>query len=1185
MMPSDKSKHKCFTKNKVYCMLLAFSWLSQACQTPESTMAFELLASSKTGIDFNNEIVESDSLNILKFEYLYNGAGVGIGDFNNDGQQDIFFAGNKVSSRLYLNKGDFDFEDATEASKVTTNRWCTGVAIVDINQDGWDDIYISTIHPDKTKTARNLFYINKGIVENEVPVFEELAGSMGLADSSYSTQVAFLDYDLDGDLDMYLVNNALEDFSRNTPYGQREDGTGKSVDRLFRNNGNGISGLPQFTDVSKEANIVVEGWGLGIIVNDFNQDGYPDVYVTNDFLSNDHLYINNQDGTFTNQISNYLKHQEHNGMGVDAADINNDGFNEIVGVDMMPNDNLRQKTMFSNIGYDRFWLNRQRGYQDQYVRNVLQFNNGNNTFSDIGYMSGMYCTDWSWSALLADYDNDGHRDLLITNGYPKDVTDLDFTTYASGSNMFGTPEARLAKAMQAIDKLVGIKKPNFIFKNNNDLTFTNQAKAWGLDRPSYTNGAAYADLDNDGDLDLVMNNINDKAFIYRNKLCRKNNNEANFLRLQLITIKGKSNALGTKVKVYSKSQFQYAEQQQQRGYKSSVEPYMHFGLGEITIIDSLVVAWPAGNQQVLKNIAVNQVIKVYESNAIVSTKVIKKKNTKIFEEVHKTLNVFYKHEEGLAIDFKEGQALLPQMHSKLGPGVAVGDVNSDGLEDFIIGGTAGKSAVIFYQQTVGVFKSTQLPSKKMEDMGMLLFDADADGDLDLYCASGSSEFGRTADNYQHRFYRNLGKENFFMDTTALPKIKSSASCVIANDFDKDGDLDLFVGGRVVPLKYPSPPESHLLRNDGKGNFSNATVAIAPSLQFVGMVTSALWSDFDNDGFTDLIMVGEWMPINIFKNIGGKKFEHLSPKNLAHTTGWWNSLVGGDFDSDGDTDYIAGNLGLNSIFQASEKEPVSIYASDYDGNGSFDPIISRFIEGVEYPTHYRETITDQMSFLRRSLLRYSVYGKATLQNFIPADKLEEALIYKATYFKSAYIENAGNGNFKIKPLPIEVQTTPVYGMVVTDLNSDGNVDVMAIGNSYSSETASGLYDAGIGVVLQGDGKGNFSSIHVNNSGFFVDNDAKGFAELKISKNKSLWIVTTNSDSTKVFMQTDLQKQTVLSINRDDAYAEIIFEDGKKQKQEFYFGSGYLSQSSRSFTIPTRASEIYIVNVHGIKRKVF
>lgn len=1156
----------------------------QSCQQSEEDMVFELLNSEKTGIAFENSITDNDSLNILTFEYLYNGAGVGIGDFNNDGFQDIFFAGNTVSSKLYVNRGSFLFEDATERSGVTTDRWCTGVAIVDINEDGWDDIYVSTIHPDRERASSNLFFINRGLAGNSFPVFDELAGKMGLADSSYSTQAAFLDYDLDGDLDMYLVTNALEEFSRHTPYGQRKNGTGKSVDKLFRNNGNDSTGLPRFSDVSREANILTEGWGLGVIVNDFNLDGYPDIYVTNDFLTNDHLYINNQDGTFSDRVEEFLKHQEYNGMGVDAADINNDGFNEIAAVDMMPDDNPRQKAMFSNIAYDRFLLNRQRGYQDQYVRNVLQLNNGNGSFSDIGYLSGIYCTDWSWSVLLADYDNDGYRDLLITNGYPKDITDLDFTAYNSGSNMFGTSDARIKNAVKGLERLIGVKKPNFLFRNNKDLTFTNRALDWGLDQPSYTNGAAYADLDNDGDLDLVMNNINDKAFVYCNKLRESGHKATNFLRVQLIAEKGRSNALGVKITAYSNGSLQYSEHQQHRGYKSTVEPFIHFGLGNVTVVDSLVIIWPRGRKQVIENVAANQVIKVDERNAFALDRPANTTKTTDFLEVHCRLNVHHVNDESSFVDFKAGQALLPQMHSKLGPGVATGDMNNDNLEDIIVGGAAGESAVIFYQSPEGTFEPQRLPPKEMEDMGIVVFDADNDGDLDLYCASGSSEFGVEADRFRHRFYRNSGTGKFALDTAALPGLITSAGCVVAHDFDIDGDLDLFVGGRVVPLKYPSAPESFLLENDGKGNFRNVTEVLAPSLRFAGMVTSALWSDVDRDGFKDLIMVGEWMPITIFKNVSGKKFERLSPENLEHTVGWWNSLVGGDFDNDGDTDYVAGNLGLNSLFKASVREPVSIYANDYDDNGSYDAVIGRYIEGKEFPTHYRETLTEQMTFLRKSLVRYSVYGKATIPDFLPRHKLQNALVYKACFFQSAYIENTGDG-FVVKALPISAQTAPIYGMVVSDFNADGNLDLMAVGNSYSSETASGFYDAGIGLILHGDGKGNFVSSHPNASGFFVDSDAKALAEVRLADNARAWVVTSNNDSLKVFMSTDSDQHLFLPVKSDDVYAEILLDDGRIQKQEFYFGSGYLSQSSRSLIVPKRAMEIYIYDSKGIKRRAF
>jgi enediyne biosynthesis protein E4 len=1142
---------------------------------------FQRLRSSYTNITFNNLITESDSLNVLGFEYIYNGSGVGVGDFNNDGLTDIFFGGNMVSSKLYLNKGDFKFEDVTKSAGVETGLWCTGISLADINQDGLLDIYISTVHPNENKKSPNLLFIQKEVNANGIPTFEEVAAKVGLADSSYSTQAAFLDYDLDGDLDMYLLNNALENYSRNTPIGQRTDGQGKSVDRLYRCDSIG-NGLPHFTDVSRESGILAEGWGLGVVVNDVNRDGYPDVYVANDFLSNDHLLINNQDGTFTNRIAEYLKHQEYNGMGVDAADINNDGYNDIVAMDMMPDDNLRQKTMFPNIGYDRFMLNLQKGYQPQYVRNVLQLNNGNGSFSDIGYLAGINATDWSWSSLLADFDNDGFRDLLITNGYRKDVTDLDFIAYSRESSMFGTDKTRLEKAIATVNDLKGVLKPNFMFRNNGDLTFTNEAIAWGLDQPSFSNGAAYADFDNDGDLDLVMNNVNDEAFIYRNNLTKEK--PGNYLQLKFLDVKGNLSGLGAKVSLYAQGKMFYAEHQTQRGYKSTVEATEHFGLGKITTIDSIIVEWQTGKRQVLKNVLSNQLVTLEEKDASSPGQKDNTSPTKaIFAEVHTKYNVYHRPSgDEDFVDFKQGQALLPQKYSQLGPGVAVGDINEDGLEDFIVGAPKGKAATIFYQQSKGIFKKDSLPNKIQEDLGLLLFDADNDNDLDLYCVSGSSEFGRDTKNYQDRFYRNNGKGKFNPDSTALPNTESSGSGVTANDFDKDGDLDLFVGGRILPLRYPESPESYLLMNDGKGIFKNATPT---SLQKIGLVTTALWTDFDNDSWTDLVVVGEWMPVTFFKNKNGQLEKYIPKKPTPETTvGWWNSIASGDFDNDGDIDYVAGNVGLNSLYKASLQEPVCVYAKDFDENGSLDPILCRYVQGTEYITHPRETLTEQMVSMRRVLPRYVIHGNSPFQKLFPEEKLKGALIYKSTMFTSTYIENLGDGNFNFVALPTEAQVSPLFGINVTDFNGDGNLDILAVGNSYSTEPLTGYYDAGIGVCLQGDGSGNFKIVNVTQSGFFVDGDAKALAAINLGQNKSAWIATANRDSVKIFEHSEQHDLSTIKILADDAYAEIIFTDGKKRRQEFNYGSSYLSQSSRVLVLTPEIQEVQIVNVKGQRRKL-
>ena len=1147
----------------LFVMVMFLLLLAGCGQLDEKTL-FQLLPSSDTGITFKNELTESDSFNVLSFEYIYNGAGVGVGDVNNDGLSDIFFAGNMVSSSLYLNKGNFKFDDITERASIKTDLWCTGVSMVDINQDGLLDIYVSTIQPHVNKPpVPNLLYLNKGVSQEGIPVFEEVAAKIGLADSSYATQAAFLDYDLDGDLDMYMLTNALESYNRNQIMGLRNDGTGKSVDKFYRNEGL-VDGLPLFKDVSMEVGVQTEGWGLGIVVNDINRDGYPDLYIANDFMSNDHLYINTGKGKFVNSIRSMLKHQEQNGMGIDIADINNDALNDIVVLDMLPDDNLRQKTMFSTVGYDRFRLFRESGYEYQYIRNVLQLNNGNNSFSDIGYLSGIYATDWSWSSLFADFDNDGYRDLFVGNGYRKDVTDQDFIAYGKELAMFTTDKNRMKIIRQEVEKLPGVRKPNFLYRNNGDLTFIDKAKEWGLDQPSYSNGAAYADFDNDGDLDLVTNNINDEAFVYRNDLITdENKSDHHFLRIKLLGGKGNIAGYGTKITVYAAGQLHYAEHQTVRGYKSTVENIEHFGLGKVPsgIVDSITVMWPGGKSQVLRNISVNQTISVQNSDAV-ETREQFDPSVAMLTESHTTVGIKYQHHEEEFVDFLEGQFLLPHKHSQGGPGITVGDVNGDDLDDFILGGSAGKRAKIFVQQGNGSFKTDSLPAKVAEDMGVLLFDADNDGDQDIYCVSGSSEFKGDKINYQDRFYRNTGKGKFEYDASALPELTSSGSCVVANDFDRDGDIDLFVGGRVVPMRYPETPESYLLVNRGDGKFDNQTLKFSSALADAGLVTSAIWSDVNNDDWTDLVVVGEWMPITFFINNKGKSFTKLT---LENSTGWWNSISGGDFDNDGDIDYIAGNLGLNSIYKASVDEPVTVYAKDFDGNGSVDPILCRYIQGKEYPVHPREALTGQIASLRGVVERYSQYGGMGIQDILSKEKLENSIVLKSTMFSSVYIQNNSNNKFEIKPLPTEAQFAPMFGTLITDLDEDGNLDILSVGNSYACEVLSGYYDAGIGNYLRGDGNGNFKSVPVTQSGFFVDGDAKAMAKLISNEGKELLLVTQNRDSLKVFTKsgkTTTGAGSVVRLKPDDEYAIVELANGKKRKEELYRGSGYLSSSSRA-----------------------
>jgi len=1140
---------------------------------------FSAVPASHSAITFNNAIQETDSLNILAFEYLYNGGGVGIGDVNGDGLQDILFTGNTVSSRLYLNRGGLKFEDITEKSGIVTTAWCTGVAITDINQDGLIDLYISTARPTGWPVSPNLLFVNQGISNDGTPTFKEMAATVGLADTSYCVQSVFLDYDLDGDLDVYLLTNYVEQYNRNTPYGQRHDGTGNSVDKLFRNEGM-IGGMPAYTDVSAPAGILSDGWGLGIVVNDINRDGYPDVYVANDFMANDHLYINNKNGTFTNSIDRYVKHQEHDGMGVDMADINHDALNDLIALDMMPEDNLRQKAMFSNNPYDRFQLNLRKGYQPQYVRNVLQLNNGNQSFSDIGYLAGVNATDWSWSALLADIDNDSYRDLFITNGFRKDITDLDFVSYSNEAKRFGTSSDKLKKARAALEQLEGVKKPNCLFQNNGDLTFTNQAIPWGLTDAAYSTGSAYADLDNDGDLDLVVNNINEEAVVYENHLVQQRE-DSHFLRIQLSGKRGNLAGIGAKIWIYTGAVTQYAEHQLQRGYQSSVDAVEHLGLGKTREIDSVRIVWPGGATQLRTKLACDELVTFYEDSAAQPEFVQSRARMSgmLFKEKHATFNINHRAEEEDFVDYKQGQPLLLHKYSQEGPGVAVGDINGDGLEDFIVGGPARRAARLYLQQATGSFGTDSLPAKSPEDMGLLLFDADGDLDLDLYCVSGSSEFGLNNSLYQDRLYLNNGKGRFSLAEEALPTITSSGSCVVAADFDRDGDLDLFVGGQIVPTKFPETPQSYLLQNDGKGHFTDITSRVSQALERPGMIKSALWTDIDNDGWEDLVLAGEWMPVTIYRNREGKSFE----KVFTGPTGWWNSLSGGDVDNDGDIDYVVGNLGLNSLFQATDREPVTLYAKDFDDNGTVDPIVTRYIQGKEYPTHYRESMTEQMVYFRRRLPSYAAYGRMSFTDLLPADYLKDALTFKATCLSSSLLVNLGDGAFELRALPVQAQFAPLYGLAIADVNLDGNLDIIGVGNSYAAETSGGYYDAGVGTCLLGDGQGMFTVTKIAESGFFADKDAKGLAMINTVSGRPLWLVTNNRDSLQAFEQ-QYAAGVVIKLRADDVSVDITLPSGAKQRREAYYGNGYLSQGSRNFLLPLGTRECIVTNAKGEKRSL-
>ena len=1130
------------------------------CNNPPETL-FVLHSKDKTGIDFSNTIFESDTFNIFSYDYIYNGGGVAIADFNNDGLQDIFFTGNMVPNRLYLNEGKFEFRDVTAIANVNLpGRWNGGVTVVDINNDGWQDLYVCATMEEDSLLRANMLYLHKGVNEDNIPVFEEVAEKYGIADKGYSVMATFFDYDRDEDLDLYvLTNKDAKEISSN--YRTKiVDGSASTNDRLYRNNGNGT-----FTNVTKEAGILYEGYGLGLAISDFNNDGWSDIYVSNDFTTNDLFYVNNQDGTFTNQSAQWIAHQSQFSMGNDAADFNNDGLTDIITLDMLPETNDRKKTMINNKNYLTYINNEKYGYEYQYIRNMLHLNNGMSEgvgFSEIGQLAGVFQTEWSWSPLFADFDNDGNKDLAITNGFPRDITDKDFVTYHTDVGAY-------VSNSDLLDSVPIIKIPNYVYRNNGDLTFTDVSKEWGFTQPSFSNGAAYADFDNDGDLDYVVNNINDNPLIYENKSGEKKPQANHYLRIKFVGPPLNKNAIGTKVMLYERGNIQVLEQYVSRGYLSSVEQILHFGLGVAAKVDSLIITWPDGNMQKVDNIKADilETIK-YNPEDFIKPHSGGIQKQKLFSDVSRSLNLLFKHEEDDKIDYNL-QRTLPHKFSQSGPGMATGDITGDGLEDVIIGGSVGHYFTLFIQSKDGLFSRREFSSpsadKKEEDEGLLLFDADNDSDLDLYVVSGGIEFAPDSIEYQDRLYKNDGHGKFTLEAKALPNTRSSGSCVRAADVDGDNDLDLFVGGRVVPGSYPYPSRSYLLRNDN-GVFVDVTESIFPDLIKLGMITDALFTDYDNDGRIDLTIVGEFLPVMFFKNENGH-FITTNSTGIEKNVGWWNSITGGDFDNDGDIDYIAGNLGLNNAYKVTDTSPLCVFAKDFDKNGSIDPVLGCYIKKSLsddkmdlYPVHFWDEINSQSPRFRQQFSKYKQYGNANVQTLFTEEELSDALILKANYMETSYIENLGNGKFKMKPLPLMTQFAPVNGLVVDDINYDGNLDVLMVGNDYGNEVFIGRYDALTGLVLLGDGTGNFEVVKSAQSGFNVSRDAKALVKLS-GLDEDLYLATRNRDSISVFAITRKQVNKHIEPKNSDSWAEIIYEDGRKRKVELYYGAGYLSQSTR------------------------
>jgi hypothetical protein len=1177
---------------------LAVSYLS-ACNNKHTL--FERIASSHSGITFNNSIAENDSINPLDVVNIYNGGGVGIGDFNDDGLQDIYFTGNVVPCRLYLNKGNFRFEDITDKAGVEgLARWARGVSVIDINNDGLMDLYIcNTIYKDSTR-RRNILYVNQGIDKDGIPHFTDMAADYGLDIHVQSTMASFFDYDNDGDLDMYLTVNEASNGSNSTVFRQRNSNNqDPSRGRLYRNDMDPGLKHPVFRDVSDQAGITYHGYGHSATICDINDVGWKDIYVSDDFVSSNILYINNHDGTFTNQVTDYFKHTALNSMGQDVVDINNDGLADVIELDMNPPDNYRKKMMMPSKSYTTYQNFDFFGYQYQYVRNTLQLNLGPRVgendsigapaFSDIGYLSGISQTDWSWDPLVVDFDNDSYRDLVVTNGFPHDVSDHDFIAYRKQST-------GLISKKTLLEQIPQVKLPNYAFRNEGDLTFGDVTNTWGLSLPTFSNGAAYADFDNDGAMDMVINNINDEALLYRNTIRDKNSAATHFLEIKFKGGTQNIDGLGAFATIYYDRGLQVYENNPYRGYISSVQNVAHFGLGKTTLVDSVVIKWNNDKKQTIKNVKANQVLEVTIADAVdYSWQQPKTDENALFKEVTKSTGIKYFHNDADLIDFNI-QTTLPHKLSEYCPALAAGDIDGNGLDDLIIGGNSYNHAQLFLQQQSGrflqrdLFTGKESDSINYKDAGILIFDANGDSSLDVYIASGGYKSERNSPNYQDRLYMNDGNGNFTLVADALPKNYTSKLCVRAMDYNRDGKPDLFVSGRVDPRQYPKPVSSFIFRNDsdkGKIKFTDVTEQVAPGLKNVGMVCDALFTDFDNDNLPDLVLTGEWMPVIFLKNEGGKFKDVTSGSGISNKPGWWNSIVAGDFRNMGRTDYIVGNVGLNTLYQASEEHPVFITAKDFAQNNSYIPIMSLFLpdkEGKlkEFPADGRDEIIERIPALRKRFNNYKPFATATMDEIFPADVRKDAQRLKATMLQSCYLRNEGNGKFTMIPLPNQAQVSALDGMIADDFNGDGNLDIAINTNDYGTDVTIGRYDALNGLVLEGDGKGGFIPLSILQSGIFIPANGKALVKLRDVNNQYLMAASQNKGPLQVYKLR--YPQTIISFSPNDSYAIITNQNGSTRKVENYSGSSFLSQSAQFFSIGN-AKSVIIKSLNGSQRSVF
>ena len=1082
-----------------------------------SPKLFEPLRPEATGVRFVNALPETPDFNVLNYLYYYNGGGVAVGDIDNDGLPDLYFTSNLGSNRLYRNKGNYQFADITDKAGVADSiGWKTGVTMADVNGDGYIDIYVSAVDY-LTMHGRNVLYVNNGN-----GTFTDRTKEYGLDFVGYSTQALFFDYDGDGDLDMYLLNHSTHTERTIGSRTQRDARNPRTSDRLYRNDGN------HFVNVSEAAGVGefgVDGYGLGVVASDLNGDGCHDLYIANDFQGDDFLYINNCNGTFTESIAKATGHTSRFSMGVDAADFNNDGRSDLVVLDMLPDSEDILKTSANAESFDIYNLRLDVGYHPQFARNTLQLNRGAGRFSDIGYLAGVAATDWSWSPLFADLDNDGLKDLFITNGIYRRPNDMDYISYVGNEAV----QASLAQGitqrnLSLLKKMPQVPLPNYAYRNNGNLTFTNMARAWGLAQPGFSNGAAYVDLNNSGQLDLVVNNINAPASIYRNHSREINGNH--YLRVRLRGSGANTEGIGARVEIVQHGERQMVEQMPTRGFLSSVDPVIRFGLGASKQIDSLTVVWPSHRSQTLTNIAGDQTLTLSQKDATQSHDYRSSRESRsegsrqaepLFSDVTSKLGADFKHEEDTFYDYNR-EPLMPRLLSTEGPALAVGDVNGDGLDDFYVGGAKWQPGKLFIQKRDGTFHASNQPAiaadSLAEDVDAIFFDANGDGHQDLLVVSGGNEFWGNEDALRPRLYLNDGRGDLRRAKDALPDVFENGSCVVAGDFNGDGYPDLFLGSRVVSRSYGLIPRSHLLQNDGTGRFIDVTLDKAPALSQAGMISSAAWLDYDGDGKLDLIVAGEWMPVRVLRQENGKFVDRTVEVGLSGTNGWWNSITTADVNGDGRQDLVLGNLGLNSYIRASRDEPARLYVGDFFQTGALKQILTFYRHDVSYPLAGRDELVRLMPALRSKYPSYSSFGASRIEDIFPTSELKRAKVLEAGVFATSIAMNNGNGTFSLMPLPNEAQFAPVYAALASDFDGDGRIDLLLAGNFYGVTPVQGRYDASYGQLLRGNGKGQFEAVDLEASGLAIDGQVRHLGFVRRANGEKLIVMARNNEKLQI-----------------------------------------------------------------------